>query len=110
MGFAGLGGVQVNSGGVQHFLADSSRLWQFWLMSLFKESDIVWRSPRMGGGRVKSSIFAIYFAIKVVIKWWNFFTMEKVENPTVPKNNLFRQVYSITAFEVVFFHPLGLTE
>ena len=50
MGFAGLGGVQVNSAGVQHFLADSSRLWQFWLMSLFKESDIVWRSPRMGGG------------------------------------------------------------
>ena len=36
--------------------------------------------------------------------------MEKVVNPTVPKNNLFHQVYSITTFEVVFSHPLGLTE
>ena len=32
-----------------------------------------------------SKNFAIYFAIKVAIKWWNFFTMEKVVNPTVPK-------------------------
>ena len=36
--------------------------------------------------------------------------MEKVVNPTVSKNNLFHQVSSITAFEVVFSHPLGLTE
>ena len=57
-----------------------------------------------------SKFFAIYFAIKVAIKWWNFFTMEKVLNPTFPKNNLFHQVYSITTFGVVFFHPLGLTE
>ena len=39
-----------------------------------------------------------------------FFTMEKVVNPTVPKNNLFHEFYSITTFEVVFSHPLGLTE
>ena len=39
-----------------------------------------------------------------------FFTMEKVVNPTVSKNNLFHQVSSITTFEVVFSHPLGLTE
>ena len=57
-----------------------------------------------------SKFFAIYFAIKVAIKWWNFFTMEKVVNPTFPKNNLFHQVYSMTTFEVVFSHPLGLTE
>ena len=57
-----------------------------------------------------SKIFAIYFAIKVAIKWWNFFTMEKVVNPTFPKNNPFHQVYSMTTFEVVFSHPLGLTE
>ena len=36
--------------------------------------------------------------------------MEKVVNPTFPKNNLFHQVYSMTTFEVVFSHPLGLTE
>ena len=57
-----------------------------------------------------SKIFAIYFAIKVTIKLWNFFTIEKVVNPTFPKNNLFHQVYSMTTFEVVFSHPLGLTE
>ena len=36
--------------------------------------------------------------------------MEKVVNPTFPKNNLFHQFYSMTTFEVVFSHPLGLTE
>ena len=36
--------------------------------------------------------------------------MEKVVNYTVPKNNTFRQFYSITMFEVVFYHPSGLTE
>ena len=36
--------------------------------------------------------------------------MKKAVNSTVPKNNLYRQVNSITTFEVVFSHPLGLTE
>ena len=36
--------------------------------------------------------------------------MEKVVNYTVPKNNTFRQFYSITMFGVVFYHPSGLTE
>ena len=36
--------------------------------------------------------------------------MEKVVNYTVPKNNTFRQFYSITMFGVVFYHPSGLKE
>jgi hypothetical protein len=55
-------------------------------------------------------IFAIYFAIKVAIKWWNFFTMQKAVNSTAPKNNLFHQVYSFTTLGVAFSHLLGLTE
>ena len=54
--------------------------------------------------------FALYFALKVAIKWWNFFTMQNVVNSTDPKNNLFHQFYSITTFGVAFSHPLGLTE
>jgi hypothetical protein len=57
-----------------------------------------------------SNFFAIYFGIKVAIKWWNFFTMQKVVNSTVPKNNLFHQVYSFTTLGVAFSHLLGLTE
>ena len=57
-----------------------------------------------------SKFYAIYFAVKVASKGWNLFTMEKVVNPTVQKNNLFHQVSSITTSEVVFSHPLGLTE
>jgi hypothetical protein len=57
-----------------------------------------------------SSFFAKCFAIKVAINWWNFFTMQKVVNSTVPKNTLFHQVYSITTFAVAFSHLLGLTE
>ena len=56
------------------------------------------------------NFFAIYFAIKVAIKWWNYFTMQKVVNFTVPKNNLFHQVYSFATLEVAFSHLFGLTE
>jgi hypothetical protein len=36
--------------------------------------------------------------------------MQKVVNSTVPKNNLFHQVYSFTTLEVAFSHLFGFTE
>ena len=57
-----------------------------------------------------SNFFVRYITIKSPLIGGISFTMQKVVNNKVPKNNPLYQFYPITAFQVVFYHPSGFTE